>query len=325
MRISKAISEFISGYFSTCKRSPKTLAAYSSDLKQFAAMMPKTASLSDVTPDAIERWASELTSAGYAPTSVRRKLASVTVLFNYWVRRRTIDRSPLWQLRLDLGNRRPLTRVMSHAEIDRLVATARVRADRADGADKMTANRMSRDFLALRDHAIIELMFATGIRVGEVAALDMPDLLQDRRSMLVKGKGERHRLAFLVDDRSYDVVRRYAAMRAQVAVTCAALFVNVFSCPLSTRGIARVIGTLAKRAGIARPVTPHMLRHSVATLLLSNGADVRIVQEFLGHSSISTTQRYTHVSKEHLVARLRVTHPNIVRAPSPPGSPGGDM
>jgi site-specific recombinase XerD len=308
MLIRKAISGFISGYFSTCHRSPKTLAAYSADLKQFAAALPRATTLAHVAPETIERWASGLLSAGYAPTSVRRKLASVTSFFNYWVRRRELERSPLWQLRLDLGSRRPLTRVLTRAEIESLIAAARTE----DAAPPSSVNRMGPEFLALRDHALVELMFATGMRVGEVAALTMDDLLPDGRAMLVKGKGDRHRLAFLVDDRSRAVLQRYTAARKDIA-PARALFINIFSCPLSTRGIARVIAVLARRAGITRRVTPHMLRHTIATLLLSNGADIRIVQEFLGHSSISTTQRYTHVSKEHLVARLRVTHPNLAR------------
>ncbi len=307
MLIRKAVPLFISGYFSTRHRSAKTVTAYSADLKQFATALPKTITLANIGPETIERWASDLMSAGYAPTSIRRKLASVTAFFNYWVRRRELERSPLWQLRLDLGGKRPLTRVLSREEIDSLIAEARA-AD--TGLCTQVGGRMGRAFLALRDYALVELMFATGMRVGEVAQLTAEDLLEDKRSVVVKGKGERHRLAFLIDDRSRDVLLRYTQAREGLA-SCRALFLNVFGCPLSPRGIARVIANLARRAGITRRVTPHMLRHTIATLLLSNGADIRIVQEFLGHSSISTTQRYTHVSKEHLVARLKLTHPNL--------------
>ncbi len=307
MLIRHAIPAFISGYFSTCQRSPKTLAAYTSDLKQFGAALPRSARLSDVVPESIERWAFALKEEGYAATSIRRKLASVTAFFNYWVRRRALDRSPLWQLRLDLGGQRLLTRTLSQHEVHRLLVEADVAASLGGRSAEM-----NRGFLALRNRAIVELMFATGMRVGEVASLTTADFLEEQRAVVVRGKGDRQRLAFLVDDRSYGVMKRYTASRRRVATNCRALFVNVFSCPLSAQGAAGVVSALARRAGIARRVTPHMLRHSVATLLLSNGADIRIVQEFLGHASISTTQRYTHVSKEHLLSKLKVTHPNLV-------------
>jgi len=118
MLISNAIPGFITGYFSTCRRSPRTQPAYSADLKQFAGALPKSTNLADVT------WAHALKVEGYAPTSIRRKLASVTAFFNYRVRRRTIERSPPWQLRLDLGGRRLLTRTLSEPEIRSILAEA---------------------------------------------------------------------------------------------------------------------------------------------------------------------------------------------------------
>jgi integrase/recombinase XerD len=309
LSIPKAVDLFVAGYFSTCKRSPKTLAAYSSDLKQFESAFAAVGELSAVTPDAIEAWAASLESAEYASTSIRRKLASVKVFFNYWVRRRAIGRSPLWDLRLDLRSRGPLTRTLGEDEIQAMLARAKAEAD---AFGKHGQAPMGRGFIALRNWAVIELAFATGLRVGEVATLRVDDLLAEDRSIIVNGKGDRQRLAFLVDDRSYAAVGRYRAQRARVPGTCSALFVNVFGCPLSTQGIANLVSALATRAGIERRVTPHMLRHTIATLLLRNGADIRIVQEFLGHASISTTQRYTHVAKEHLLAKLRTTHPNIL-------------
>lgn len=309
LSLRKAINLFIAGYFSTCKRSPKTLAAYSSDLKQFGAALVKISDVADVTPDAIEKWAASLKNDGYAPSSMRRKLASITVFFNYWVRKKALDRSPLSHLRLDLGARRSLTRVLGEHEIHAMLAHVRMEADAfASRGDAP----MGRGFIALRNLAVVEFMFATGLRVGEVAALRVGDILPDQHGILVRGKGDRQRLAFLVDEHSHGALQRYCAQRAHVPGPCAALFVNVFGCSLSTQGISNLVSALAVKAGIERRVTPHMLRHTVATFLLRNGADIRIVQEFLGHSSISTTQRYTHVAKEHLLARLKVTHPNVI-------------
>jgi site-specific recombinase XerD len=114
-----------------------------------------------------------------------------------------------------------------------------------------------------------------------------------------------------VDEETVRVQRKYLEVRTQIETRSPALFLNSSGGRLTTQGIANVIARLREEAGIERHVTPHMLRHTVATLLLRNGVDIRIVQEFLGHASIATTQRYTHVTKEHLIGVLRKRHPSI--------------
>lgn len=115
------------------------------------------------------------------------------------------------------------------------------------------------------------------------------------------GKGRRDRLAFVVDAETLRIQQIHMTARMQIETESPALFLNTFSKRLTTQGISNVIAKVRKDAGIEKHITPHMLRHTVATLLLRNGVDIRIVQEFLGHASIATTQRYTHVSKEHLI------------------------
>lgn len=166
-------------------------------------------------------------------------------------------------------------------------------------------------FLSLRDLAATEILFATGIRVGELVGLKVADWRDDETSFLVNGKGSRERLAFLPDERSLRAVRMYLAHRTRVDLGHDGLLVNTTGQRISTQGIARVITQFAKDAGIAKKVTPHMIRHTVATLLLRYGMDIRIVQEVLGHASIATTQRYTHVSKDLLLSTLRARHPRV--------------
>jgi integrase/recombinase XerD len=127
----------------------------------------------------------------------------------------------------------------------------------------------------------------------------------------VQGKGGRDRLAFVVDEQTVQIQRAHVEARSRVGTDSPALFLNASGGRLSTQGITNVIARLRREARIRRHVTPHMLRHTVATLLLRNGVDIRVVQEFLGHASIATTQRYTHVSKEHMVRVLRKRHPSL--------------
>ena len=127
----------------------------------------------------------------------------------------------------------------------------------------------------------------------------------------VQGKGGRDRLAFLVDEQSLRIQQQHFDARSRVITENNALFLNASGQRLSTQGMANVIAQFRRDAGIVRHITPHMLRHTVATLLLRNGVDIRVVQEFLGHASIATTQRYTHVVKEHLIGELRKHHPSL--------------
>lgn len=149
------------------------------------------------------------------------------------------------------------------------------------------------------------------MRVGEVSALNCCDFAISESFFRVKGKGGRDRLAFVVDEQTVCIQREHMDARMKIASDSNALFLNSFGQRLSTQGIANIIAEFRKDAGIDRHITPHMLRHTVATLLLRNGVDIRIVQEFLRHASIATTQRYTHITKEHLVQVLRQKHPSI--------------
>lgn len=310
MQVRRAAALFLEGYFSTCSRSPRTITAYQTDLRQFLEAVGPRTRLENIGPEELERWAFELRGAGYAPTSVRRKLAALKVLFKYWVRRGVLERSPFWQVRLDLGRHVVLPRVLSLQDMRKLLRQAKAELGRLP---RKVSGAADERFLALRNLAMVEVLFATGIRVGELTALTVEDFRSETGILRVKGKGSRERIAMLPDSRSLRVARCYVDQRKGMCVETSALFLNVFERPLSTQGVATVVTRLAQSAGIPMRVTPHMLRHTVATLLLKNGADIRVVQEFLGHASITTTQRYTHVTKEHLAATLRRHHPNVVR------------
>ena len=276
-------------------------------LEQFRQFLGGRPRLEKISPDHLERWAAELKAAEYASASIRRKFASLKVFFNYWTRRGLLDRSPAWKIRLDLAPQRVLTRVLTVQETKSLLRQAK----RALGRfPRKLSTTTDSTFLALRNLAIVELLFATGIRIGELVGLRLSDFRPDDRVLTINGKGSRQRLAVLPDSKSFRAVSTYFNHRLGISTSCNSFFLNSLQQSLSAQGAANIVSSLADEAGITHRVTPHMLRHTVATLLLRNGADIRVVQEFLGHSTISTTQRYTHVSKDHMTSELQKHHPN---------------
>jgi site-specific recombinase XerD len=220
--------------------------------------------------------------------------------------------SPFWRVKLSFGRIVQLPRTLTEGEMSALLAQARrnhstSRRVPTAGAGETTGGHSR----TLRNLALVDLLFATGMRVGEVSSLDLSDFLAEEAIFQVKGKGGRDRLAFAVDDNSLKIQRQHLRARQKIATESPALFLNASGKRLSTQGISNVISQLRRQAGIERHITPHMLRHTVATLLLRNGVDIRVVQEFLGHASIATTQRYTHISKEHMIGVLRKHHPSL--------------
>ena len=317
MQLKEAIADFVNGYFSTHERSKKTKTAYGSDLKQFGTYAGKEFDLGSLGATLIEAWAAHLRNEGYSPASMRRKMVVLKVFCSYWLRRGSLNESPFWRVKLSLGRIEQLPRSLSETEMRGLLAHAG-RTDMRDVPRKglvlarsRSTRSSSRDYRDIRNLALVDLLFATGMRVGEVSSLNVDDFSVTELMFRVHGKGGRGRLAYVVDDQTILIQKQHLEARTQVVSESPALFLNAAGERLSTQGIANIIAQFRRAAGIERHITPHMLRHTVATLLLRNGMDIRVVQEFLGHASIATTQRYTHVVKEHLIKELRKHHPSL--------------
>lgn len=306
MIIRDAIAAFLERHFAAGQRAERTRQAYAVDLRQFCDFVSGSFDLGDADAELVERWIAHLHEASYAPASIQRKLSVLSAFFSYCERRKAIPRSPmaLVQYRPRQTPRPP--RTLSRADTWRLLAHARslVPADYAE-----TRRCSLRGFIALRNLALLDLLLSTGLRVGEASMLDTTDYSLDEHAVRVQGKGGRHRLAFVVVPYSREIHKRYLALRDRVDARTQALFPNSRGQRFSTRGIRRMVLCRARDAGVLTRVTPHMLRHTAATQLLRNGVDLRIVQEFLGHASITTTQRYTHVSRTDLLSALQARHP----------------
>jgi len=312
MQLKQASAEFLSGYFSTHQHRSKTKVAYSCDLSQFVTFVGEETALLSVSATIIENWAAHLHEERYSPASIRRKMVALRVFCSYWVRKGTLPESPFWRVKLSFGRIQQLPRALTEGEMRALLCQARQNYSTEKRMERQLPERISfREYRALRNLALIDLLFATGMRVGESSALDVEDFHVEGRVFRVQGKGGRDRLAFIVDEETVRIQLEHLDARKCFDTDSRALYLNTCRDRLSTQGIANILAEFRKQAGLERHITPHMLRHTVATLLLRNGADIRVVQEFLGHASIATTQRYTHITKEHLIAVLQRLHPSI--------------
>ena len=324
MHLTKAIAEFLNGYFSTHERSKKTRTAYFSDLDQFARHAGKNCKLQDLNSVLIENWASRLRHDRYAPASMRRKMVVLKVFCSYWVRRGELTESPFWRVHISYGRVVQLPRALTEVEIKELLAQAGREVQATDVPRKgcrlariCRSPLPSKEYRALRNLALVDLLFATGMRVGEASSLNVQDFTPSESVFRIRGKGGRDRVAYLVDEQTMRIQMKHVGARSQISTSSPALFLNSAGERLSTQSMANIIANFRRAAGINRHITPHMLRHTVATLLLRNGMDIRVVQEFLGHASIATTQRYTHVVKEHLIGELKKRHPSLsLRVPA---------
>ncbi len=316
MQLNEATAKFLIGYFSAHARESKTKAAYKCDLEQFQVFAGRDFGFIEINGDLVERWAAQLHAQKYSVASIRRKIVVLKVFCSYWVRKGFLNESPFWRVKLSFGRIEQLPRTLTSGEMRTLLDQARqnyslFQQKRLKPKLPRTALAASQPYRALRNFALVDLLFATGMRVGELSALDLKDFVVQEGIFRVQGKGGRDRLAFAVDAQTIQIQRDHLEARKQIETESPALFLNASGKRLSTQGIANVISQLRKEAGIERHITPHMLRHTVATLLLRNGVDIRVVQEFLGHTSIATTQRYTHITKEHMIGVLKKHHPSL--------------
>lgn len=233
-------------------------------------------------------------NATKAPASVSRMISALRKFYRFLLREGAISADPM--TKIDTPKRaQHLPATLSSQEVDALMAKP--------DTDKP---------LGLRDRAIFELMYATGLRVSEVVDLRLDQLHLAMNLLQVTGKGDKERLVPISPQATQWVDRYLQEARPKLLkrVQPKNVFVNFHGGPMTRQGIWKNLKAYIASIGIEKDVTPHTLRHSFATRLLENGADLRVVQELLGHSDISTTQIYTHLSNQHLVAVYHKTHPH---------------
>lgn len=298
-----AIARFCDVWLAGCNKASKTLVAYRHDLVQFAELPKLPRSARRVTRAHLENWIHRLRTEGYQSSSIRRKLACLRSFFVYLVNTGLIDRSPFDGFRTALGTPRRLTRVVSRQDLKSILLRCRFPAASAQG--RITIPRM----LQLQRCLVIRILCVTGVRVGELVRLTRNDVMGTTQMLRIQGKGNRERLAYIADDATWRMLRTYLDWTTRKFPGEANLFLKSDGSSVTTDDVRLLIGSVARKADVEQHITPHMLRHTAATFLLENCSDLRLVQEFLGHDSIRSTERYAHITPTHLRNTLRRAHP----------------
>jgi integrase/recombinase XerD len=303
------IAEAIEGFLFHCRYeknlSPKTLKAYETDLRQFAAFLQRAGVADDLAAvdRAVLREHIRGLFAGLAEKSVKRKVATLKAMFNHLERDETIPASPFRKMEVRIKESARLPRTIPLSELEQLFRHLYNRRDAC-------ADPGSADYRTLvRDIAVLEALFATGARVSEICHLRLEDVNLEEGWVRIMGKGSKERLIQICEADIVSALRGYSALRAEGSSPEDSFFLNRRGARLSEQSVRTLLRRHAAGARVGVAVRPHLLRHSVATLLLDEGVDIRHIQQLLGHSSITTTQIYTHVDSRSQRRVLSGKHP----------------
>jgi integrase/recombinase XerC len=274
--------------------SPHTMRSYEDDLALFCRFLDESVAegADPAVADSVRlrRYSAWLNGQGYAASTIARRLASLRSFFKYLRRQGAVAADPASALRNPRQPRR-LPRLLTVDDVIRLLDSIPVETP-----------------LGYRDRAMLETLYGGGLRVSELVGLDVPDVDFEQGLLRVRGKGRRERLC-PVGPMAVRWINGYLRLRRPKRSPEPALFLNRYGTRLTTRSVGRLMDDHLVRAGLADAASPHTLRHSFATHLLDRGADLRSVQELLGHRNLTTTQIYTHVTRERLLDVYHDAHP----------------
>ncbi|WP_394940776.1 tyrosine recombinase XerC [Psychromicrobium sp. YIM B11713] len=280
-------------------RSAHTVRAYLADLQalSYFAITQGAKTLKDIDLATLRQWLGEQSTAGLARSTLARRAAAARTLMGWALREGLIEENPTLRLKAP-KQQKTLPGVLHQEQLERMISELESQAEEG-GA------------IALRDQAMVELLYAAGLRVGELAALDIDDIDFERRTVRVLGKGNKERTVPFGAPAAQAIQNWLRGGRAALyqPVSGFALFLGARGGRVDQRQVRSVVARGFKALGDTSATSPHALRHSAATHLLDGGADLRAVQEILGHSSLATTQIYTHVSVERLRSSYRQAHP----------------
>lgn len=307
----KTINEAIQAFLFHCqyekKLSSKTLKAYEVDCRQFQEFLLKKklrGNVSTIDKLIIKSYLFHL--GNVKPKTLRRKVATLKAMFNFLEFEEEILINPFRKMRIQIKEPKVLPRVMTLDEVHKILQLAQSELEQLSG------NRPTHKYIErTRNLAVLELMFATGMRVSELCSLKPSDI--DLASGLVRilGKGNRERVIQICHEDVLSTLHIHHSNCKKEIKRRGYFFLNRRKNRLSEQSVRLMIARYSQKAGVVKHVTPHTFRHSFATLLLEQDVDIKYIQQFLGHSSITTTQIYTHVNAQKQKEILRTRHPRL--------------
>jgi len=295
MQLNIVLIEFID-HCRTKDLSNHTLRAYRQDLGDFQKWVSRNNPVAQFSREAVIAWIADMRARNLAPASIKRRVACLKVVCRWLEDEERITDSPFHRLRATIRLPRRLPRNLTQDELSALFGTRILYSGEKAGIRAATLS------LAL------ELLLTTGIRIGELCSIRLQDIDFGSGIVAIKGKGNRERRVFLVDDDIKNQIMAYTKRRAKTVPCTDTLLVTGRGTPATPDHIRKSLHQQVKRLSLPRIITPHMLRHTAATQLLENGVDIRFVQKLLGHASISTTEIYTHVSDVRLQDAIKTAN-----------------
>jgi len=294
MAYARELESFIAHLKHERNASPHTIASYKRDLLQLAQYLEERGvGIKGVDNISLRGFLTVLYERGEKKSTVGRKLASIRSFFQYCVRKGWMEDNP--------------AKVVSTPKQDKTVPSFLSEEEMEEFLDLPRTDKP----LDLRDVALLELLYATGIRVSELVGINLEDLKFTERLVRIRGKGKKERLVPF-GSKAEESLRAYLRVRSKInkgQIEEKPLFLNYRGKKLSSRSVERTVDKHILRSALSRKISPHSLRHSFASHLLSRGADLRVIQELLGHESLATTQKYTHLDIKHLLEVYRKSHP----------------
>lgn len=297
------LSETINQYLEFCKYmkglSSKSIKAYSTDLKQFAEWCKND--FDWCSKQIIEEYLM-LLYKNFKPKSAKRKIASLKAFFHYLELEEKISSSPFHKIKFKRREPLVLPKSIPIDTLSKILNTAYHTASNSQNSEYQKRN-------AIRDIAVMELLFASGIRIGELCSLHKEDVDLKNKIIKVNGKGSKERYIQITNKSVQSALKNYQKLFSEEIRKSSFYFINNRGNRLSEQSARFMIDKYARISNIEMHITPHMFRHTVATLLLEENVDIRYIQELLGHSSITTTQIYTHISMSAQKRILTQKHP----------------
>ncbi|MCI5519270.1 MAG: tyrosine-type recombinase/integrase [Treponema sp.] len=298
MILSELVEEFLLYLGAVRGLSENTVLGYKNDLKELQKFLAPTLDIQTITKENLLLSIGQLSKEKKAAASVNRFIAAVRTMFSYALKFGYIKKNPALELKtVKLPKRVP--NFMTQPEVNQL-------------CEQPVNNEL---LWEKRDHALFTMMYSSGCRISEITNLKLDDFMDNYHSAIVTGKGNKQRKVFFAQEARnalalYLQDRKKVLESHNIAEPTRQVFINQKGHPLSVGGVRFIISKYSGAEGTNHHINPHAFRHTFATTMIGNGADVRLVQEMLGHSSISTTQRYTHITTERLIDIYNKAHPH---------------